>query len=130
MRYNDKLKHPLWQKKRLKIMERDGFMCAICGNPVSELHVHHCYYDNSIKNPWEYPDKALITLCDNCHKDNHNSKIGAHALIILKALCRLTNQPHLIAVTLQREIKYNISVCEMTENEAIKKAFLELIKPA
>ena len=33
MRYNDKLKHPLWQKKRLKIMERDGFMCVICGKP-------------------------------------------------------------------------------------------------
>lgn len=128
--YSDKLKSPLWQKKRLHIMERDGFMCTVCNNPVSQLHVHHTFYDSKIKYPWEYPDNTLVTLCDSCHNDNHNSKIGAHALIVLNALCKLTGRPHVIAVTLQNEIRYNMDVCEMTEKEAIKKAFLELIKPA
>jgi len=28
--YAEKLKHPLWQRKRLEILNRDGFKCAQC----------------------------------------------------------------------------------------------------
>lgn len=31
------------------------------------LHVHHRFYEKN-KNPWEYDNSALITLCDSCHK--------------------------------------------------------------
>ena len=34
------------------------------------LHVHHKYY-NLKKLPWEYPNEALTTLCDDCHKEVH-----------------------------------------------------------
>lgn len=34
------------------------------------LHVHHNYYVLS-NLPWEYPDQALITLCNWCHWDFH-----------------------------------------------------------
>lgn len=35
------------------------------------LHVHHKYYVlNNL--PWEYPNEALVTLCQNCHQNLHN----------------------------------------------------------
>lgn len=39
--YAEQLKHPNWQRRRLQIMERDGFKCANCGDSESQLHVHH-----------------------------------------------------------------------------------------
>lgn len=30
------------------------------------LHVHHFYYIKN-RHPWDYPDNALVTLCDLCH---------------------------------------------------------------
>jgi hypothetical protein len=35
-----------------------------------QLHVHHKYYVQN-KNPWEYPDEALVTLCASCHFELH-----------------------------------------------------------
>ena len=64
--YSDKLKSPKWQKKRLKIMDRDNFTCQKCGDTETQLHVHHKKYIDG-KEPWDYEDSLLITLCDNCH---------------------------------------------------------------
>jgi len=36
------------------------------------LNVHHNYYIRG-KKPWEYPDDALVTLCEDCHKKRHTS---------------------------------------------------------
>ncbi len=36
------------------------------------LNVHHNYYVNG-KNPWEYDNEALVTLCEDCHRDIHKS---------------------------------------------------------
>ena len=63
--YLEKLKDPRWQKRRLEIFERDNWTCQNCGNSESTLHVHHRWYAG---NPWEAPDRALVTLCENCHK--------------------------------------------------------------
>jgi hypothetical protein len=65
--YSEKLKDPRWQKIRLQIMGRDGFICTECGDDSSPLHVHHHYYEKG-KAPWDYPDDALTTLCETCHK--------------------------------------------------------------
>lgn len=58
-----------WQKKRLEIMERDGWECqSCCGSVGSDtLNVHHRYYEQG-KKPWEYADSSLVTLCEDCHK--------------------------------------------------------------
>jgi hypothetical protein len=66
--YSDKLKNPRWQKKRLEILERDNYICQFCGHDDFTLVVHHKYYDKTIE-PWDYPNEALITLCEYCHKD-------------------------------------------------------------
>lgn len=71
MKYSEKIKSPQWQKKRLEILERDGWKCKICGDDESTLHVHHRIYKTG-KEPWDYPDDALITLCEKCHKEETN----------------------------------------------------------
>ncbi len=63
--YLRKLSDPRWQKKRLKILERDKWTCKKCGDTETELHVHHLEYH---KDPWNTPDKLLITLCAHCHQ--------------------------------------------------------------
>ena len=66
MTYAEKLKDPRWQKLRLKVLDRDNWMCQICFDTESTLHVHHRYYLSN-KEPWEYPMVALVTLCHSCH---------------------------------------------------------------
>lgn len=79
--YASLLKDPRWQKKRLKIMERDNYTCQVCGDTTSELHVHHRYYKNS-EGPWDYPDRALVTLCKTCHQMyGHGALSGQDHLI-------------------------------------------------
>jgi len=65
--YTEKLKDPRWQRKRLKILKRDNFQCQCCLNKEKMLSIHHLYYRTDL-DPWEYPDKALITLCQDCHE--------------------------------------------------------------
>lgn len=68
--YAELLKDPRWQKKRLEIMQRDNFTCQLCGSKEKHLNVHHLYY-NGYKEPWEYENDAMITVCDECHKLEH-----------------------------------------------------------
>lgn len=67
MTYAEKLADPRWQKKRLEILERDGNHCTNCGEPKTSLQVHHLYYEWGVE-PWEYPDDAMQTLCEQCHE--------------------------------------------------------------
>ena len=64
--YSDLLKDPRWQKKRLKILERDKWKCKICLDGESTLHVHHLAYNEG--DPWDAKDSELITLCEDCHE--------------------------------------------------------------
>jgi 5-methylcytosine-specific restriction endonuclease McrA len=66
MTYQEKLRDPRWQKKRLEIMQRDDFQCTCCGDRDSEIHVHHSYYEFG-KEVWEYDNETLSTLCSSCH---------------------------------------------------------------
>lgn len=79
-KYSQLLKDPRWQKRRLEIMQRDNFTCQICGHSDIPLHVHHVFYKDNIK-PWEYEDKALITLCEDCHDAEHESYINIYEKI-------------------------------------------------
>lgn len=67
--YNELLRHPKWQRRRLEIMQRDEWKCRSCTETEKELHVHHLRYTSN--KPWEEPDEHLITLCDSCHKAYH-----------------------------------------------------------
>ena len=66
MTYQEQLKSPKWQKKRLFILERDNWACQICGDTENMLSVHHMDYIKGYK-PWDYENEYLITLCSSCH---------------------------------------------------------------
>jgi len=47
-------------------MERDGWACVNCGSSTETLNVDHkCYVRG--RDPWEYDDSELQTLCQPCH---------------------------------------------------------------
>lgn len=66
--YFAKYKDPRWQKMRLEVLNRDEFMCRLCFDSKSTLHVHHRWYKPS-SDPWEYSLEALVTLCEACHEE-------------------------------------------------------------
>ena len=70
--YKEKLKHPKWQKKRLEILQRDNFTCRNCDSDEKTLQIHHLVYNNC--DPWEYDNRYLITLCEDCHKKEEFEK--------------------------------------------------------
>jgi hypothetical protein len=65
MAYVDLLKDPRWQRRRLEILERDGWACRSCGATDRTLHVHHRLYKG---NPWDVEPEFLVTLCEPCHE--------------------------------------------------------------
>ena len=65
MSYAELLRDPRWIAKRQRILERDGNACQECGS-TRRLQAHHLYYEMD-KDPWEYDDGVLRTLCDACH---------------------------------------------------------------
>lgn len=78
MTYSDKLKDPRWQKKRLEIMQRDGWKCRDCSASDKQLQVHHCVYE---KHPWEVKSEYLMTVCEDCHQLRQKLEDGARMMI-------------------------------------------------
>jgi len=69
--YQDKLKDRRWLAKRSEIIVRDNNTCQHCfseNDPL--LNVHHKKYIYG-KEPWDYPNELLITLCEDCHEEEH-----------------------------------------------------------
>jgi phage terminase large subunit GpA-like protein len=71
MSYGEKLRDPRWQRRRLEIFQRDSWACRCCGAKDRMLAVHHRYY---VGEPWEAPDEALETLCQDCHDAEHDKE--------------------------------------------------------
>ena len=69
IQYKDKLKDSRWLAKRQAILARDSFRCVICGSN-NGLNVHHSAYIYG-REPWEYDNKYLVTLCHECHAKLH-----------------------------------------------------------
>lgn len=70
--YAKALQHPKWQKKRLRVFNRDKWKCRDCGDTETTLHVHHLKY--TTKYPWNELMKNLITYCSRCHAKAHGKK--------------------------------------------------------
>ena len=71
MDYKEQIKSPQWQSRRLEILQRDDFTCQICGCKDKTLHVHHLRYVPG-REIHEYEDWELITLCEQCHNEEHH----------------------------------------------------------
>lgn len=70
MKYHEQIKHPLWQKKRLEVLELNNFTCSECSNETEELNVHHPFYKRGAMI-WDYEAIELQCLCKTCHAKNH-----------------------------------------------------------
>ena len=89
--YQEKLRDPRWQKKRLEILNRDNFECRCCASKNRTLHVHHIWYPGKGKEIWESDDIDLITLCDECHKEWHRIYDNAGSDLVA-TIVRLFNE--------------------------------------
>lgn len=67
--YKERLKDPRWKEKREDILRRNKGVCERCGKRKAS-NVHHRYYTGS-KDPWDYPNSALVALCAYCHTLQH-----------------------------------------------------------
>jgi hypothetical protein len=70
MTYYEKLKDPRWQKLRLEVFERENWTCQDCGAKDKTLHAHHKFYKKG-SDPWEYDNRHLMCVCDECHNMRH-----------------------------------------------------------
>lgn len=84
MTYQDQIKHPLWQKKRLEVMEMHGFKCEKCGDKEEQLNVHHPFYERGLML-WEYKAEWLKCFCQRCHKNEHAIDESIHRYIALSS---------------------------------------------
>lgn len=121
MTYQQLLKDPRWNAKRLEILKRDNWTCQYCYTTHTEMHVHHMFYDFDL-NPWEYDGWALLTLCSSCHEDEEFHKnFTNHGIKYLSELGFLHKDlADIIAIASKRLINED----ETSE----KRAYIERIK--
>jgi len=118
--YSDKLKSPKWQKKRLEILQRDKFTCFNCGDKERTLHVHHESYING-KEPWDYPDEYLTTICDICHKNTHALKTEFEKFAYRVLMCRDRDAEPEIRLSMRSIIHLQLSGIVDSEGCKIKR---------
>ena len=74
--YSEKLQDIRWKRRRDYIKKRDYYACQACFEHNKPLYVHHRYYEAD-KDPWDYPDNALVSLCQECHElENEHTREG------------------------------------------------------
>ena len=81
--YSEKLLDPRWQQMRLRVYERDGFACRCCGNTTKTLNAHHSHYHPYSEGPWDYDMETIITLCVDCHSEQHAESDASKANVLL-----------------------------------------------
>jgi len=84
--YEKLLNRKEWQDRAHQIKTRDNLKCQTfdCTTPNDILQVHHLDYFN-FRDPWNYPDDLLITLCKTCHtKENHRYLLEGRLYTALK----------------------------------------------
>jgi 5-methylcytosine-specific restriction endonuclease McrA len=81
--YAQRLLDPRWQQLRLRVFERDKWTCRVCDGKEKTLHAHHVHYHPYAEGPWDYDIETIITLCADCHSDEHTELDAAKANLIL-----------------------------------------------
>jgi hypothetical protein len=76
--YSQQLSKPEWKAKRKQIYNRDSYSCVDCRKRGVTINCHHNHYVTG-KMPWDYPDYALETVCNDCHQKRHKTFILTHA---------------------------------------------------
>jgi hypothetical protein len=107
VKYTELLRSPHWQRKRLEAMQRDDFRCRFCGDKESTLNVHHVLYLPG-RNPWDYDDEHLVTVCEKCHTDEERLKSEDPFLINMLLLSGLSRRKlYNLASALRTHLRYS-----------------------
>src|SRR4051812_23244088 len=73
MTYQEQLRDPRWQKRRLEIIASANWMCEQCDSKEKTLTVHHSHYLKDTM-AWDYPGSLLHCLCESCHIERQNAE--------------------------------------------------------
>lgn len=65
-----------WQRVKNKVLERDNYICQICGESHGLMQVHHITYKRCNGKAYNAQLGDMITLCENCH--NHDDGDHKH----------------------------------------------------
>jgi hypothetical protein len=79
MTYADKLKDSRWLAVRAQVIARDGGRCRDCNKKSKHLEVHHCWYKSG--DPWDTPERFLVTVCPDCHNERESERMRAGAAL-------------------------------------------------
>ena len=123
MKYSDKLKDPRWQKKRLEILQRDGWRCLFCGDKDNTLHVHHLAYIKGV-DPWDYVDGVLVTVCEECHDREHSDR--AYIDSVLPALFRCFHVGSAALLNFMEAFQDYSEKCNVSGNAVFEELISEL----
>lgn len=64
--YSEYLKSDWWRKRRIDALERDNYICQICGNKADDVH-HMTYINRGNEYLFE-----IVSFCVSCHKEYHD----------------------------------------------------------
>jgi len=67
-------KHSFLIKDNSLIAPKYAVKTGIIDNNPTILHAHHSYYIHN-QLPWEYDKDSIITVCQNCHYNIHQTSI-------------------------------------------------------
>ena len=77
-KYTNKIAGTGYDKIRLRVLERDGYLCQSCNVNKTKLIVHHIDWRGKRRNvpisEWNNEMSNLITLCIKCHNAHHRHK--------------------------------------------------------
>jgi hypothetical protein len=82
--YLEKFLDPRWQQMRLRVFERDKWTCRCCKKTNNTLNAHHPVYRPDAEGPWDYDLDELVTLCAECHTNEHIGLEASKANVLLK----------------------------------------------
>lgn len=121
MNYAQQIKHPLWQKKRLEVLEANGYECQECRDDDTTLHVHHPFYKRGAMI-WDYAKEELECLCEKCHKERHEIDEKIKKAL---ALCSEKHQVLAFILKLNHDNKPRIPLINPTTRIPYKTKFQE-----
>lgn len=119
--YSDKLKDPRWQKKRLKILERDKWTCRLYQRDDKTLHIHHEKYKG---NPWDIEDEYLKTVCCFCHEIIEENKKREFSTIHTEFTSNDNGDEFYYAYIFIKDIGYAVGIYDVNDGNILNNTCL------
>lgn len=123
--YAAQLQTDEWKQFARAVRKEKENGCAICRRADVETHVHHVFYDPSLKL-WEYDHNDVMLLCAACHKEFHE-QLNNFRRHVFKHLTpttlRVLNGALLVGLTHQDPLEFVHAVAELAGSPGSVKRF-------